>query len=47
MGEVHIAVCNLKVKDILGPKAVDLVAARFAATKPYMKFLCAALDVPF
>jgi uncharacterized protein (TIGR02453 family) len=43
----HIAVCKLSVDEILGPKAVDLVAARFALTKPYVSFLCKAIDVPF
>ena len=43
----HIAVCNLAHKDLYGAKVVDRVAERFAASKPYMKFLCAALDVPF
>jgi hypothetical protein len=26
---------------------LERTAERFAASKPYMKFLCAALDVPF
>ena len=43
----HIAVCNLLHTEIVGPEVVELVAERFAASKPYMKFLCAALDVPF
>ncbi|PRQ07558.1 DUF2461 domain-containing protein [Enhygromyxa salina] len=43
----HIAVCKLSVDEILGPKSIDLVAARFALTKPYVSFLCKAIDVPF
>ena len=43
----HIAVCNLKVDEILGADAVDLVAERFGRTKPYLSFLCKALEVPF
>jgi uncharacterized protein (TIGR02453 family) len=43
----HIAVCDLAHADLYGAKVVDRVAERFAASKPYMKFLCAALDVPF
>ena len=43
----HIAVCNLAHRDLFGPKVVERVAERFAASKPYLKFLCAALDVPF
>ena len=29
------------------PKLVELVESRFAAAKPFVKFLCDALDVPF
>lgn len=43
----HIAVCKLGVDEILGPKAVDLVLARFALAKPYASFLCKAIDLPF
>jgi uncharacterized protein (TIGR02453 family) len=43
----HIAVCQLSVDELLDPKAVDLIAARFALTKPYVSFLCKAIDVPF
>jgi uncharacterized protein (TIGR02453 family) len=43
----HIAVCNFAHEDLYDPKIVDRVAERFAASKPYLKFLCAALDVPF
>ncbi|KIG15575.1 DNA topoisomerase I [Enhygromyxa salina] len=43
----HIAVCKLSLDQILGPKAVDLVVARFALTQPYVSFLCKAIDVPF
>ena len=43
----HIAICKLATKEVFGPTAVDRIAERFAASKPYMKFLCAALDVPF
>ncbi len=43
----HIAVCNLAHAELFGPGLVDAVAERFVASRPYMKFLCAALDVPF
>jgi len=43
----HIAVCNLAHADLYGPKVVERMAERFAASKPYMKFLCAAIGVPF
>jgi uncharacterized protein (TIGR02453 family) len=42
----HIAMCELKAKDIIGPELVDLVAARFAESKPYVAFLCKALGEP-
>jgi uncharacterized protein (TIGR02453 family) len=43
----HIAMCELKIADIIGPEIVDLVADRFAETKPYVAFLCKALGEPY
>ncbi len=43
----HIASCSLKPKLVTSGDFVKQVADRFAATKPYVEFLCAALDVPF
>jgi uncharacterized protein (TIGR02453 family) len=41
----HIAVCRLSVDELLGPKAADLVASRFAVAKPYVAFLCKSIDL--
>jgi len=43
----HIAVCNLETKELFGPEAPARLAAYFAETTSYMRFLCKALDVPF
>lgn len=43
----HIAICRLKTDQILGSKAVDLIATRLAETKPYVGFLCKALGEGF
>jgi uncharacterized protein (TIGR02453 family) len=43
----HIAMCKLDYADVLGPNAVELIAARFAETKPYVAFLCKAIGQPF
>ena len=42
----HIAVCEIGAKEITKPGFVKLVAERFAAAKPYVKFLGGALDLP-
>ena len=42
-----IALTKLRHRDLFSPAIVDLAAERFAATKPLMKFLCAAVDAPF
>jgi len=34
-------------QDVLNPKFIDTVAASFAAARPFMRFLCAALRAPF
>lgn len=34
-------------QDVLSPKFIDTVAASFAAARPFMRFLCDALHVPF
>jgi uncharacterized protein (TIGR02453 family) len=42
-----IAVEELDERDVLGKKFLDHVAASFAAGRPLMRFLCAALKAPF
>ena len=43
----HIGIARLKGSALLGADAVELAVERFRAAKPYMKFLCDALDLPF
>jgi len=38
---------ELTEQDVLKPKYIDAVAASFAASRPFMRFLCDALRVPF
>ena len=38
---------ELTEQDVLKPKFIDAVAASFAASRPFMRFLCEALRVPF
>ena len=42
-----IAVEELEEQDVLRAKYLDYVAASFAASRPFMRFLCDALKVPF
>jgi len=42
-----IGVEELTERDVLGPKFLDRVAASFTASRPFMRFLCAALKAPF
>ena len=42
-----IAVQELDEKDLYSPKLADNVAAAYADTVPFMKFLCGAVDVKF
>ena len=42
-----IALSALSANEVTGRGLVKLAGKRFAATVPLMKFLCAALDVPF
>jgi uncharacterized protein (TIGR02453 family) len=42
-----IAVEDLEERDVLGKSYLNRVAASFAASRPFMRFLCAALNVPF
>ena len=37
----------IREQDVLSPKFIDTVAASFAAARPFMRFLCDALHVPF
>jgi uncharacterized protein (TIGR02453 family) len=42
-----IAVEELEERDVLGKKFLDHVAESFAAGRPFMRFLCEALKVPY
>jgi uncharacterized protein (TIGR02453 family) len=42
-----IAVEDLEEQDVLGKGYLDHVAASFSASRPFMRFLCDALKVPF
>jgi uncharacterized protein (TIGR02453 family) len=43
----HIAAAALSVRDISSPKLIELLYERFSLTKPYLRFLCDALELPF
>lgn len=43
----HIGVKSIDVKSVSEQKFIDEVAAAFASSKTYMRFLCDALRVPF
>ena len=42
-----VALCELTEQDVLNENSSRLVAETFAAGRPLMRFLCAALNVPF
>jgi uncharacterized protein (TIGR02453 family) len=42
-----IGVEELKERDVLDKKFLDRVAASFAAARPFMRFLCDSLKIPF
>jgi uncharacterized protein (TIGR02453 family) len=42
----HFALTRLTHAQLCSPKLPDLVEARFLAAKPYVKFLCDALELP-
>jgi uncharacterized protein (TIGR02453 family) len=42
-----IGLASLTRAEVTSPRLVNLAAERFAASVPFMKFLCAALDVPY
>ncbi len=42
-----IACRGLSEREVLGKDFLDLVADSFAASRPFMRFLCRALNVPF
>lgn len=42
-----IAVRNLKERDVLKANFIDSVASAFSTSRPYMRFLCEALSLPF
>jgi uncharacterized protein (TIGR02453 family) len=43
----YIGVCELSEQDVLDQGFLDRVAACFMASRPFMRFLCDALKVPF
>lgn len=42
-----VGVADLTERDVLDQGFLDKVARAFAASRPFMRFLCAALEVPF
>ena len=42
-----VGVAPLSLAEVTGPALVELASKRFAATVPFMKFLCEALDVQY
>ena len=43
----HIGINTIDASEITDPKFIDYVAAAFASSRPYMRFLCDALKVPY
>ncbi len=43
----HIAVAQVTVREVCSPELPALLFERFNLTKPYLKFLCDALGLPF
>jgi uncharacterized protein (DUF2461 family) len=43
----YIGLEELREQDVLNPRYIDAVAASFAASRAFMRFLCDALRVPF
>lgn len=43
----HIAVATLSVRELSSTKLVELLYERFSRTRPYFRFLCEALKLPF
>lgn len=43
----YIGLAELGEQDVLNPRYIDAVAASFAASRAFMRFLCDALRVPF
>lgn len=42
-----LGLCELEEQDVLDDGFLDCVAAAFSASRPFMRFLCQALKVPF
>jgi uncharacterized protein (TIGR02453 family) len=42
-----VGLADLAERDVLAPAFADRVVASFAASRPFMRFLCEALTVPF
>ena len=38
---------DLSEQDVLRPGLIDRVAQAFSAARPFMRFLCEAIDVPY
>ena len=43
----HFGIMSFKAADLTKPRFIDDVAKSFTSSKPYMKFLCDALRIPF
>jgi hypothetical protein len=43
----HIAVAGMTAREVCSPKLPALLFERFSLTRPYFKFLCDALGLPF
>jgi uncharacterized protein (TIGR02453 family) len=43
----YVGIAPLSITEVTGPGLVKLAGRRFAATVPFMKFLCEALDVEY
>ncbi|MDX1359666.1 MAG: DUF2461 domain-containing protein [Clostridia bacterium] len=43
----HIAVRNVSESDVMKDTFIDEVAEAFSASRPYMRYLCEALSLPF
>lgn len=43
----HVAIASLSPREAFSPKLLAILFERFAASRPYMRFLCDALDLPF
>jgi uncharacterized protein (TIGR02453 family) len=42
-----IGIASISLDDVASPGLIELAGERFAAARPFMKFLCDALEVPY